>query len=62
MGLYLQLQQIEAVSTKIGAGIVAAVEAILQQAPATHVAVLGILPRGDKNVEAPSVAFHQPSK
>lgn len=56
------LLQLEAVSTKIGAGCVAAVEEILQQAPSAHVALVGLLPRGDRNVEAPSVAYHQPSK
>ena len=60
--LMVQLLQLEAVSTKIGAGCVAAVEEILQQAPSAHVALVGLLPRGDRNVEAPSVAFHQPSK
>ena len=58
----LQLQDLEDVSTKIGAGNVAIVETILQQAPSTHVALVGLLPRGDRSVEAPSVAFHQPSK
>ena len=58
----MQLMELEAVSTKIGAGCVAAVEEVLQQAPATHVALVGLLPRGDRNVEAPSVAYHQPSK
>ena len=60
--LVLQLLQLEAVSTKIGAGCVAAVEEVLQQAPSAHVALVGLLPRGDRNVEAPSVAYHQPSK
>jgi len=53
---------VDLVSTKIGAGVVAVVEAILQQAPSTHVVLMAILPRGQKEVEAPSVAFHQPSK
>lgn len=58
----MQLQDTDKVSTRIGAGNVAVVEAILQQSPTTHVLLLGLLPRGDRNVEAPSVAFHQPSK
>ena len=58
----MQLQDLEAVSTRVGAGNVAVVEGILQQVPSTHVALVGLLPRGDRNVEAPSVAFHQPSK
>ena len=58
----VQLQDLDAVSTQVGAGNVAIVETILQQAPSTHVTLVGLLPRGDRNTEAPSVAFHQPSK
>lgn len=58
----VQLQDVEGASTQVGAGNVAIVEGILQQVPSTHVILAGLLPRGDRNVEAPSVAFHQPSK
>ncbi|KAK9797085.1 hypothetical protein WJX73_006137 [Symbiochloris irregularis] len=52
----------EAVAANVSTGASAVVDAILEQAPKAQVLLLGLLPRGDRTVEAPPLRYLQPSK
>ena len=58
----VQLTAADAVAANVSTGAVAVVDVILKQAPKAQVLLLAVLPRGDRNVEAPSLKFLQPSK
>ena len=51
----MQLQESEETGHAVSASIIAVCEQLLDHAPSTNLFLIGLLPRGDRHVEAPAV-------